>query len=250
MAMSTLAMLALLTAPQAPHPAIQPKVQEINDHRLITLVKEDDGFNFNQPGLKVTFDLDLRAGYQFAAFDHDNANVQATDSRGTDLTKVENSFSQSPFETMGTWTEEGMVYESLKLNLGTTRRDATSFSVRASVPAIIYAGLGEHEVSVSTKASELSSSQFGQNATIELHPKQGMASVTIRPGTLKESIEKIELLAPNGEPLESGSAMWNDHSVQYTFSGEFGDSVRARLTYRKNVQTVPIQIELKDQPLP
>ncbi len=251
MATSTLAMLALLTASQAPHPPIEPKLTEIIDHRVVTVVTDDDGFNFNPPGLNLAFDLDLRPGFQFAAFDHEHVKIEARDSVGTDLTKIESGFGQPQhFEVIGTWGEEGMVYDSFTLKLGKARRDATTFSVHATVPAIVFAGIEVHNVRVASKASDLPGSKFGQDARIQMRAESGMVTVTIRPGTLKDSIEKLELVARDGEPVESISTMWNDQSVQYMFQVETEASAQVLISHRKNVHSVPVRVEIKDRPLP
>ncbi len=250
----TLAMLALLAAPAAdePHPGITPKLTEVTDHRVIQLTDEDAGFGFHEPGLRLLFDLNLRDGYHFAAFDQEHATITATDSRGTDLTATdEGTFGRRDyFEPIGTWGEYGMVYDSFTIKLAQPTRASETFTLNATIPAIVYAGTEVQTLRVNDRPSELSPSSFGSNASIVLRRANGTTYVTIKPGTLEDSIEKIELLPADGDPVNTISTMWSDDSVEYMFQSDLDGPATIRITSRTNLHTVPVRIQIKDMRLP
>ncbi len=253
MTTQTLAMLSLLVAPaQEPHPAIQPRLTEVADHRVTTLAGEDESFGFNEPGLRLTFDLNLRPGYRFAAFKSEDAEVVARDSTGADLSVLEEGAFGPPehFEAIATWGEEGMLYESFTLRLSQPARSAETFSVDATIPVAVYAGTKTHEMQVGEKRTGLTPAVFGRDATIQLRSTNGATAVTIIPGTLKDAIDKIELILADGEPVDSTSTMWNDASAEYAFPGEVPSSARVRITSRRDFHVVPMRVQIRDMRLP
>ena len=249
--LSTLVIVTMLSAELEPHPAIEPRLTKITDHRVSKLTEDESGFDFNQPEFSLTFDLDLRPGFEFSAFDQTGALITATDSVGADLSAIEaNMFGrQDHFEAIGVWSEDRFRYDSFKLRLVQPARSAEHFSVNASVPVTVYAGTEVHEIRLDGQSRELSAATFGPGASIGMAGQDENTDVSIRPGTLKETIEDLQLVV-DGAVIDSMSTFWNDDVATYKFAAPLPEQVTIRIVTRSNMHVVPLRIKIEKMPLP
>ena len=71
----------------------------------------------------------------------------------------------------------------------------------------------------------------------------------MRPGTVKATIESVELYNGN-KKLETSFSMWSDSQISYSFTGKFAEKMTAKFKVRTGLSTETISIKLNDQPLP
>jgi hypothetical protein len=224
-------------------------LKRIDELRRAEVVKADDNsFEMSQPGLVLTFGIRLPEGRRVVEV-REPDEVRAADSTGHDLSQIEpNIFGrQEHLELVHIWGEPP---SKLKFALAPPRRQATAFDLSTTIDVVTDTGSRDAVVDVGTDWTKLDPKHFsGRNVVARLRQGRQDLELELKPGTIRATIEKVEIIG-SGEPLTSYSSMWNNLALTYSFQGTHEPGMKARLTLRQGVQTMPVTIELDDQPLP
>ncbi|MEM7229027.1 MAG: hypothetical protein AAF432_09460 [Planctomycetota bacterium] len=242
----TLSKSALLATPAQAGP--EATLKKIHETRINEIVKNENDFSFDAPGLVLTFGVDVPDGLNLLKVDVDGS-LKATDAAGTDLSQIEPGFMGETeyIELVQTW--EGSPTE-FKLKLAPTSREATTFIVDTQLSATLYAGTRDHTLELSPKWTDVDAKVFAENGVqAKLRDNGSQWELSLQPGFVRDQIEKLELTS-DGNTVESNMSMWNDENTTYYFDGVTGKSPTLTLTVRTGFTTVPITINLKDKPLP
>jgi hypothetical protein len=213
--------------------------------------KDDDAMTFTSdaPGLMLDFKVQLPDGLQLAEVAQPST-VQAQDSTGTDLSDVEPDFAgdKTYLSVVHSWDAPPT---EIQFMLALPTRNATSFSLDALAQAQVFASHETTEIELTEVWQKLDRNVLGiDGATIRFRNSSHGPTVQIRPGTVKDRIETLELFNSQGEPLDSSWTQWTDADVEYTFNGQGDAHMKAKITARMGFQVMPITITLKDQKLP
>ncbi|MHC4102732.1 MAG: hypothetical protein ACYS15_00700 [Planctomycetota bacterium] len=224
-------------------------LKRIDELRRADVVKADDnGFEMSQPGLVLTFGIRLPIGRRVVEV-QEPAQVTAVDSTGSDLTQIEaNIFGRREhLELVHVWNEPP---SRLKFTLALPRRQATSFDLSTTIGVVTDTGSHDVVMDVGTDWTQLDPKIFpGTNAVARLKQGKRDLELELKPGTIRATIEKVQIIS-GGEPLESYSSMWSDLGLMYSFQGTHEPGMKAKLTLRNGLQTMPVTIALDGQLLP
>jgi hypothetical protein len=229
---------------------IGARLTRIQDLRQSQLIPSDDdqNFSFDKPGLTLTFAIQLADGRQLLELQQP-LSFKATDSTNRDLSAIEPGFSggREYVEVLQSWDSSPSEF---RFKLANPDRSATRFSLNATLDAVTYTGTETVVVDVSSKWTMLDTALFnGQDIKCKLTANNGTMQLTFEPGTIKAQIEKISL-SDGTTAMETNSSWWNDQSITYIFDGKPMKNVKAQLMIRTGIETTPLEISIKDQPLP
>jgi hypothetical protein len=207
-----------------------------------------NSFDLNKPGLVLTFGIRLPEDRRVVEA-QEPARMRAVDSTGHDLTQIEaNMFGRREhLELVRVWGEPPT---TLKLTLAVPDRQATSFELSTTIDIVTDTGSLDAVVDVGTDWTKLDPELFaGQSVVARLRQGRRDLELDLKPGTVRAMIEKAEIIGP-GEPLVSYSTGWSDLGLTYSFQGKREPGMKTKLTLRTGLRTMPVTIELDEQPLP
>lgn len=240
-----------LGGPRAPTEPRGSKIvlKRIDELRRADVTAADDSaFIIDKPGLELRFAIELPEGRRLVDVKEPGSLV-AVDSTGRDLTAVDkNMFGRREYvEVIRVWGKGPKAFE---LNLALPDRRATTFDLDTTLEVVTDRGSREAVVEVGPDWTPLDAELFcGRKVSARLKQGRNGIQLEFRPGTIRASIEKLQLLG-EGEPLDSYSSMWNDAQIAYSFQGKYEEGMNARLTLRKGLETTAMAIDLQAQPLP
>jgi hypothetical protein len=252
-----LALLSLLGAAAAePPPGTDPvtvTLEEVIEVRQLALIRRGENdmpSMFDQPKLELRYGIELAEGRKLVDL-RQPTSVRASDSSGTDLSKVKpNIFGRHDFvQTIAEWDATPHAFT---LTLAPAARSATSFSLATRMDAVTYLDTRTLTVSPTGRWSPLRDEALGdQEVTMRLITERQSTRLAFRPVSVRDLIEKVTL-AVGPRQLESEGVMWSGDEVGYMFSGavKADEAVKAQLTLRLGLLVVPVELEIKDQPLP
>lgn len=230
------------------------KLSRIVETRALDVIKpEGDNAMFtmssDKPGLQLTFALHLPSGVKVMDV-HQPTEVSATDSEGTDLTKIEPGFGDELeyIDLEHDFKEDDEVSE-ITLHLLPAARKASTFGAVAAFEAIVYTGVMPVKIDIGAEWSPLPAEIAQSNPKARIHATD--EGIAVEPALLEASIEKVELQTGPNEVVESNGWFADGTTITYMFD----DMPKQRpakltLTVRTGVKTVPLMIEVKNQPLP
>jgi hypothetical protein len=224
-------------------------VQEVRRNDLAKV--PDNAFSFTKPGLVLTFGVKLAEGRRVVGVS-EPVTVRAVDTTGRDLTAIEPNFfgRRQHVEVIETFGDSTREFKEFKFTLALPDRRATSFGLAASVDLTTDAGAQEVVLDIRDTWTPIDSGIF-PGKSVKARLKQGRNTVELEfvPGTIKAAIESVEVGAA-GTTLEFQGTMWNETKTTYSFQGKLAPGLRVKLMVRAGLDDVPIEIDLRDQPLP
>lgn len=221
---------------------------QIDELRRVEVVKHDEAFTFDLPGLELSFEIELPQGRRVVEV-QEPASLRATDSTGRDLTQIEeNMFGRRQFIHL--YHIYGESPKELKFGLALPDRDATSFNISATIDVLTDTGARDATLELGPNWTALDPKLFGGTA-VKARLRQGQHDIELelQPGTVRTMIESAQLTG-DGVTLDSYSSMWSDAALGYSFQGRLSSAMKATLKLRKGLKTIPMEIDLKAQPLP
>ena len=222
------------------------KVQEVRRARLVS--QDENTYEFNKPGLELTFEVTLPDGKQLIDIEQP-AKIVATDSTGHDLTGIEKNFMGRRqhvtfLRTMGEPSKE------FTIQLAPPTRQAAHFSVATAFDVWGFNELKELVATVTAKPVELDAALFGgTKVSAVLQSRGDRTQLVLTPGTIKQFVEDVTL-SDGTRDFESGGAMWNNVMLSYDFDIEAAESMTIKLTIRSGMSKMPCTVAIKNQPLP
>ena len=232
-------------------------LSRIKESRVKTLV-EPDGNNqhqmsMNKPGLTLTFQVELPDGQQLLEVSEPE-DFMAKDATGRDLTKTEKNFKgeRNHVKLVSAFNKPATRF---KMRLALSARSAETFDLRGDVTVTSYGSTEELDVALDTDWMTIDTDLFGDNdVRCKLKQQESfqgnqVPAVVIEPGTVKEAIEKIELVR-GGQSISARGTMWNNQHATYSFDGEYHEDYRAKITVRTDVRETPVHLEFNEQDLP
>ncbi len=246
--------LGTITGAQAkaapPSKAVKAQLVKVQDTRKVMLVtsKKDSGFDFNKAGLELTFGLTVPDGKTLLRPEQPS-NIKANDSTGKDLTAVEKGFTgrKEYIEMVQNW---GKPPDTFTVTLAPPARSATRFNLTADIELWAFDDIKETSFTPAKSETPLDASLFGlDKVTAKLTESNNAFHIVITPGTVKHSIDKIEL-TKGSTNITSLGTMWNEASITYSFEGKFSDEMQAKLKVRQGMAKLPCNIDLTDIKLP
>lgn len=230
------------------------KLSRIAETRAADLVKpEGDDAMFtmasDKPGLYLTFALHLPAGVRVMDV-HQPEKVIATDSEGTDLSKIEPGFGgELEYIDLEHDFKENDEFSEITLHLLPAVRKAMTFDANATFEAIVFTGVTPAKIDVGAEWSPLPAEIAQSNPKARIHATDN--GIAIEPASLEASIEKIEIQSGPNEVVESNGWFADGTTITYMFDDMPKERpAKLTLSVRTGVKTVPLVIELKGQPLP
>lgn len=222
---------------------------------------DDSGMMFmpaDEPGLTLTFTLRLPRGVKLMSVQQP-AGVVAADSTGADLSKIEAGFSDELeyIDVESDFEEDDDVCD-LTMRLTPSARKAETFDAAATFMATVFSGIKPVGLSIGEEWSdlptELNVADFdGPDA--DAPPKMRIRAtdegIAIEPADFEDRLEKIEIRVDEEEVLESNGWFSDGTTITYMFDGLPKERpLKATLTVRTGVRTVPLTVDVKKQPLP
>lgn len=253
--------LALVAAVHAPseattlemeQPPVQITLRKVEESRRVTLVEDDDGhFDFNKPGLVLTYSMTVPEGLTVHEVTQPQ-EVQAKDSAGTDISRIEAGF-RNEREYVKLEQSWGEPPTGFTFRLLPATRKAATFDLQATFHLEAYGGTESisFEPTGQWQAVDASALELDQ---LEIRLGDGgfgqdSAALSIRPGTAREAIHEIYLI-DGDEEIKSMGSMWTDREAAFSFDHPYREGQRVRIVARTQVQSIPITIDLREQPLP
>lgn len=244
-------------AQQAPT-GIVLTLEQITETRRADLTGDDlgGGFDmFDPPGLELRFAMRTPRGRHVVDV-RQPVTLDAFDSEGTDLTAIApTTFGRLDYvETISEWQDAP---HALTFRLALPARAAEHFTLTARMDALTYRETETGTVRPGLTWTPVKGDLFDhENVQVRVERKRGNLQLVFMPGTVRDMIESVEL-ERSGTRLEREGAMWNDLQVAYLFtvdpSAAVGDEdarVVATVGVRKGLATVPIEIDIREHPLP
>jgi len=235
-------------APRQAGAPIELRLRAIREVRVAEFGEKESGWNSSGPGLELALDPVLPEGAKIVSISQPGS-PKATDSAGTDLTKIAPDFwdkmTYVKLEEFG--SDEG----SLTVRLSLPARKAETFSAVLTCEAMTFDGVDSVDIPVPerwTKLTHPSLAKYGAEAKLETD-EDGGARLRLRPAAAREVMEGV--YPATDETDQSGYAISYDDEVatfEVTPAPEKGQKVRLKV--RRNVEVRPLVIELKDQKLP
>ena len=230
---------------------ITAKLRKVQELRRVELVKKSEdrpSFDFNPPGIELTFSVVPPAGKKLIRVEQPG-RIEATDSTKRDLTAMKAGvFGRKEFlKFVEQWND---VSTTVTMTLANAHRSATRFSVCADFDAWAYDDLEEITITPGSKPLDLDAALFGGRKVVARLEKSGdNPQLTITPGTIKHHIEGVELM--DGDTVYDGmGAMWNDASATFMFSGTYKPTLTAKIKIRAGMKKFPCRIAVNDHALP
>lgn len=230
---------------------ISAKLQKVQELRRVVLVRKSEHkppFDFNPPGIELTFSVVPPAGKKLIRVEQPS-RIEATDSTKRDLTEIKAGvFGRKDFlKFVEQWND---VSTTVTLTLANAHRTATRFSVSADFEAWAYDELQEITIKAGSEPLALDAALFGGRKVVARLEKSGdNPHLIITPGTIKHHIERVELM--DGDTVYDGmGAMWNDASATFMFSGTYKPTLTAKIKIRAGMEKFPCRIAVKNHALP
>jgi len=220
-------------------------------------IKKPDGDSFmfsnDKPGLNLRFAVNLQGKKVLQV--EQPTTVTAADASGTDLSKIEPGFmDEMEFVTLETsWNtsgdEEDAPPSEVTFHLAPAARAAATFNLKTTFNASIYSGIESRDVTLTAKAAEVPGIMPDAKVKARIVASDDNPAIEFKPADVRDIIEKVEVLQGD-EVIENQGWFSDGETVSFMFSQNFGDEATIRLTVRTGVETIPLTIDLNDQPLP
>jgi hypothetical protein len=254
-------LLLLVVAPAEPSAeplAIDPEttltLTRVVETRAADLVaaKEDDmlfSMPSDQPGLFLQFSLQLPAGTKVMHVQQPKV-VTARDSNGTDLSKIKPGFGDELeyVELEHDFKDEDDVSD-ITLQLACSARAASTFDVSATFEATIFTGSKPLPLEIGAEWLALppDATQPGKPPRVRA-TEEGLL---FEPAEIEAWIEKIDIQTGPNEVIESNGWFSDGSTITYSFTDlPPVRPLKATLTLRTGVKTIPLTIAVKAQALP
>lgn len=249
-----LGLIGALAQDGGAEPSAGPKavLTRIQEQRAVEIVKPDDQMmrmSGNEPKLVLRFTLVLPEGVMVSDVEQPKA-VQAKDSTGKDLSKIEPGFrNERTFVEMQTrWNEDDA--DEFEFVLLPALRKAETFSLRTTFGLHVYTGTTATEIKPTGDWMNLDKEAFGGMAVrVRLDDPESPSGLEVRPVEARNFIERIEQMVDD-EWSESNGWMADGRTITYMLPGGGEGPVQLRLHVRTGSTTIPVEIALEDQALP
>ncbi|MEM9065751.1 MAG: hypothetical protein AAGB51_09715 [Planctomycetota bacterium] len=233
-------------------PELPIELTDVREVRAVALVDADENswvFPSDQPGLFLKFNFEAPAGSTVLNFEQPE-RIRAIDSTGRDLTNIEPNFSDiKEFVSMG--QSFGDAPSNFTVNLDNPSRAAETFSVATSFGATVFAEIKRHNAGFNSTWTAIPTNLTnGQKVEFSVGEMGGNPSILVRPGTAKDLFEQIYIVS-GGNEASSNGAMWNDQQATFFFdSPANANNASIAFDIRFGLETIPVKVFVKDQPLP
>jgi hypothetical protein len=239
-------------APQAPASAslTLKRIAEIRALEVARPAQDDNMFttSSDEPALQLTFALNLPKGLKLMSLTQP-AQVTATDSAGTDLSKIEPAFSGDVeyLEAEHHFGDEDQPHE-ITMTLAPSARAATTFSVNATFNVLIYAGTQPLEIALGKEWTSLDAKVLGKEGVQARVTDDGLE---IKPADANTHFEAVQLPTGASEVIEANGWFSDSQTLTYMMSDLPKERpLKVRFVVRTGVQTIPLSIDVKQQALP
>jgi hypothetical protein len=262
--LATLAIVCSLSgAAPAPRPAdgaLGVRLMKLQEVRRTTL-HETEGFgSFGmsaEEGISVEFSFDRIPEGRRVVMIEQPKSIVATDSAGTDLTKIPPSFMdenvreyleavQSVDDSDG---NGGTSITGVTLHLTSSKRTASTLNVSTSFDVATTAGTEPRDISLTDAWQPMEVN----GETFEVHAGKdsffGGQGIEIRPSSAKKLFASCALVV-DGEPVSTAGSIESNGTIMFTIDQEFSTPTTARFMVYTDYKKQPVKIELKGQPLP
>jgi hypothetical protein len=205
-------------------------------------------FSSDQPGLRLTFTLNLPPGLRLMNVAQPT-EVKAVDSAGTDLAKVEPGFrDEIEFIDIGHDFDEEDQQSEITLQLTPAARSATTFDAAAAFTATVYTGMKDVAMDVTSEWTPLTSTEPGlKDARI----RAGEDGLELKPAETEEWIDSLQVQVGEREAVEANGWFSDGETLTYMLEDlPEARPLKVRFKVRTGVQTLPLTIDIKKQPLP
>lgn len=228
------------------------KLAETRVAQVVKPAGEEGVFEMSsdEPSLSLTFSLALPQGCRVMSVEQPPA-VTAVDSAGTDLSKIKPGFSDELeyVDLEHDFKDDDDVCE-ITFKLLPTARSAATFSARASFNAVVYTG--SKPVAVEGKAEWTTltdESVAGLGKPVRFRAKDD--GLEFEPSEVEDRIEEISIQTGPNEVVESNGWFSDGSTITYLFDEmPAARPLKATITLRTGVKTIPLIIDVKNQPLP
>lgn len=203
----------------------------------------------DEPGLTLKFNLKLPAGARVMSLQQP-AKVVAADSAGTDLSKIEPGFrDELEYVDLEHDFKDDDDVSQIMLKLAPSSRKAETFDVLAEFAATVFTGSKPLPLALTGDWQNLPADAADLKAPARIRATDD--GVAIEPASIEAWLEKIELQTGDKEVVESNGWFSDGSTINYMFDGLPKERpLKATLTLRTGVKTVPLTIDLKKQALP
>lgn len=249
---STLAPLATPSETNARMADVTIALRQLDESRRTKLVEEDEfGFDFNRPGLLLTYDLAIAEELTVYAVEQPKS-VEARDSTGADLSRIEEGFrgEREYVELKQNWDEPptGFTFRLLP-----STRGALTFDLNTTFHLIVFEGIEQLDVQPQRNWEDIDATHFASEKVQAKLAVSGFggetAQFSLRPGSVRDVIETVYLV-DGDEEVKSMSVMWSSDSAHYGFDHPYREGQRIRVTIRTDVYSLPITLNLSEHSLP
>lgn len=245
-----------LVVAQQPQPTeTRLTLTHVSETRAIDVHKAqaDDGMVItgmsDEPGLELTFSLNLPAGLHIMSLAQPT-RIAATDSAGTDLTKIEPGFGAELeyLDLEHDFDEEDDQCE-IALRLAVSARTAVTFDASATFNAMVFTGSNPLNIEATKDWVALPAGTIEMPQPVRVRATDD--GLAFEPAEVEDWIEKVEIKTDEREVVESNGWFSDGSTLTYMFDDVPDDRpVKMIITVRNGVKTIPLSIEVTKQALP
>lgn len=251
-AVGTLAPLATSSETNARVGDVTIALRQLDESRRTKLVEDDEfGFDFNRPGLLLTYDLAIAEGLTVYAVEQPKS-VEARDNTGADLSAIEEGFrgDREYVELKQSWDEPptGFTFRLLP-----STRGSLTFNLTTTFHLIVFGAIEQLDVQPKRNWQDIDATHFAPERVQARMTADGFggetAQFSLRPGSARDVIEAVYLI-DGDEEVKSMSVMWSSDSAHFGFDHPYREGQQVRIMIRTDVQSLPIALNLSEQALP
>ena len=243
----------VIAVPHAASPDGGPlTLHSIRELRVQQFAKADDAGMMmfsEEPSLSVTFGVALPEGTRLLQVVQPES-VTAKDSTGRDLSKIEPNFWDELEYVEIEESFGGEMPPRLTVHLASPARAATTLDARMQFSVVTSSRTETVKADLTAQWQALKvQTADGTPLEARINEAWGSRAIEVRPATASDLIESLTMTV-DGNELENFGWSSDGNTVRYDLSGEVPETGRVSFTVFAGLDTMPLELNLKKQPLP
>ncbi len=219
--------------------------------REVSDTKSNDVGMFDKPGLTVTLKFNVPSGMKVLDV-VEPTSIKATDSTGTDLTKVEPGFNGKA-QYMGMMFDDDKQKGEAAIVLLPAARGATTLDLSMTSEITLYRDVSKVTVAGLTATGsewvDLPAESFGSGAKARVKIARDSVQIETKPESLHDAIAEVTFVS-GGEMMESQGSMWGMGTCTFMFPGKPKDNAKVVFDVRTGFEKRAMTVEAKGVALP
>lgn len=256
--LSPLLCLPTTTAPSGPLVARATEIRELRIADLRPKPKDEDGgvrfsSTFDKPGITLSLAVQLPIGASLLSIEQPE-KIIAKDSTGLDLTAIESGFRDEK-EYLKTPSFSGFKQETstdalIELHLSSSSRKAESLDIACDTTVVIGGEAITVELPASPSWTAMKLPEFaGVKAEYRTIVEGDETKLEFKTDSIKSRIKEV-FVATGENRAEANGWMVMNGELTYSMNAKIGSGSRLMIETWKDVQELPLKIDIKAMKLP